>query len=113
MSEPSRRQRKFSEPGAAWFEPFVDRDSKGRLIFQNRMRTGGTFLDRCWPVFRPVRRRQRRTHFGPSARHMLWSRAIVRASNIAAARRWIPENPLFAHVMLVEDAIHGRGPGPN
>ena len=106
----SWRLRTFSKLGAARFEPFVERDDNGQVTFRNRMRTGGTFLDRCWPVFRGVPRRHRRTHTVPSAKHMRLSRAIVRASNIAAARRWLPENPLFVHVMNVEDAMRGRAP---
>jgi hypothetical protein len=36
------------------------------------------------------------------------TRQIERMARIAAARKWIPINPLLAHAMQVEDALRVR-----
>jgi len=98
----------------ATFEPYVTRDSDGRVRFENRWHAQGSFRERCWPVLQPVRRtfrdRERRRFF-PSALGEKASRSITRASRVAAALRWLPCNPLFAHVMRVEDARYSARKG--
>jgi hypothetical protein len=86
------------------FDPYVWRDADGRPRFANRM-TG-----KPWPVFRRVKRRRRKV-FRFSDTGPCWqmvNRSIVKSSNVAAARRWIPMNPLLAHQMQVEDATRAR-----
>ena len=91
----------------AEFDEFVWRDQRGFVQFANRMQTGGRFFDRHWPVFKRSRRGfdngwrvlNKTTVCGQKV-----NRSIMTSSRIAAARRWIPINPLDAHAMRVEDA---------
>jgi hypothetical protein len=94
----------------AGFEPFGRRDHTGRVHFENAMpwtyAGRGRFRQCHWPVFARERRtfdRRLPRYFGsPCGRKM--DRSIIKSSNVSAARRWLPCNPLFAHVMRVEDA---------
>ncbi len=94
----------------AAFGPFTWRDGTGRVRFANAdVLTDGRFRDRVWPVFQraPRKPEQRRPmDAGPCWQKV--NRSIIRSSNVGAARRWIPCNPLFAHVMRVEDAMLAR-----
>jgi hypothetical protein len=95
----------------AEFEEFVWRDHLGRVQFANNMRPHHNsgevlkrFRQRVWPVFARTRR-----SFGPrlplgSPCGQKVTRSIIKSSNVSAARRWLPCNPLFAHAMQVEDA---------
>ena len=80
----------------------------GEVRFANQERTGNRHRDRVYPVLsRSKRHRQRREPlYGVCVEKV--SRSIERASYIAAARRWLPCNPLTAHAMRVEDAISQR-----
>jgi hypothetical protein len=95
-----------SRPGfhleRAEFEPFVECRA-GRVLFANAM------PDPAWPVFRrtPRRFRRRKPH-GLSPRGQKVSRSIEKAGRVVEARRWMPLNPLLAHVMRVEDAWRAR-----
>jgi hypothetical protein len=87
----------------AYFEPFIDVSGSGGPRFANR------FHGPTWPVFRRVMRRHRpntRPATGPCGQKV--RRSIIKASRIAAARRWIPVHPLLVYQMQVEDA---RRPG--
>jgi hypothetical protein len=103
LSADTRASRQDPSTGAAYFDPYVWRNHTGQIRFENRLPNTGRFRDRCWPVFQRVPRKRWRKlpPYGPAIRV---SRAIARASKIAAARRWLPCNPLFVHVMTVEDA---------
>ena len=76
-----------------------------RLSTQGAMFQG---LDLGWRAVLPpgvrvlarVKRRRRRRP--PAGRH---SRAIDKAARLAAARRWIPSNPLWVHANRAEDAV--------
>jgi hypothetical protein len=87
------------------FEQFVWRDQNG-VRFANRMRMDGRFRDRHWPAFQRARRmfRRRRPWMNTSCGEKV-SRSIERSARIAAARRWVPANPLDAYRMRVEDAV--------
>jgi hypothetical protein len=90
----------------AKFEPFVWRDHTGHVRFANAdLRTDGRFRERVWPVLarnpRSVDRR-RPSDAGPCWQKV--NRSIIKSSNVSAVRRWLPCNPLYAHVMRVEDA---------
>jgi hypothetical protein len=96
----------------AEFEEFVWHDQAG-VRFANRMRADGRFLDRHWPVFRRTLRRVERRRPSdvmstPCGQKV--NRSIVKSSQVSAARRWLPCNPLFAHAMQVEDAWRERLP---
>jgi hypothetical protein len=76
------------------------------VCFANRSGGGQRFLDRCYPVCRPWRRKPlslRRirpgTLHGANA-----TDAIARRFSLAAKRRWLPGNPLDTYQMAVEDA---------
>ncbi len=102
----------------AEFEEFVRRDHLGRVQFANDMRPHHNsgevlkrFRQRVWPVFAraprtPERRRSRDMMASPCGQKV--NRSIVKSSDVSAARRWLPCNPLFAHVMRVEDAWRER-----
>lgn len=82
----------------ARFEPYLYRFDDGRISYANAM-TGWRsnpfrFHRKTWPV--------RRFY---SVRAHLASASITRMSKVCAARRWIPENPLFVHLMAVQDAF--------
>jgi hypothetical protein len=83
------------------FDPFVWWDAGGRARFANRLR------GKPWPVFRRVKRRRRKI-FRSDTGHcwQMVNRSIIKSSDVAAARRWIPMNPLLAHQMRVEDAAN-------
>jgi hypothetical protein len=94
----------------AEFEEFVWHDQAG-VRFANRMRADGRFLDRHWPVFRRTRRRVERRRPSdvmatPCGQKV--NRSIVKSSQVSAARRWLPCNPLSAHAMQVEDLWRER-----
>ena len=92
----------------AEFEEFVWHD-QASVRFANRMRGDGTFLDRHWPVFRRTRLRalRRRPCMKTPCGEKV-NRSILRSSQISAARRWLPCNPLLAHAMQVEDRVRWR-----
>jgi hypothetical protein len=102
----------------AEFEEFVRRDHLGRVQFANDMRPHRNsdevlkrFRQRVWPVFAPTRRTvlpatQKEIEGSPCFQKV--NRSIIKSSNVSAARRWLPCNPLFAHVMRVEDAWRER-----
>jgi hypothetical protein len=87
------------------FEPFVWTDHTGRTRFANRMSGGNRFLDRTWPVFRRVPRRTYRRPVVSSPCEQKVNQSILKSSQVTAARRWIPMNPLAVHQMRVEDAL--------
>jgi hypothetical protein len=87
------------------FEPFIWTDRVGRTRFANRMSGAHRFLDRAWPVFRRVPRRLYRRLTASSSCDEKMNKSILKSSHVAAARRWIPMNPLAAHQMRVEDAL--------
>jgi hypothetical protein len=90
----------------AEFEEFVRHDQTG-VRFANRMRTGGRFVDRVWPVFWRTRRRAERRRPSDIMATPCWqkvNRSTIKSSQVCTARRWLPCNPLFAHAMRVEDA---------
>ena len=87
------------------FEPFVWTDHTGRTRFANRMSGGNRFLDRTWPVFRRVPRRTYRRPVVSSPCGQKVNQSILKSSQVTAARRWIPMNPLAVHQMRVEDAL--------
>lgn len=96
----------FYKTEAATFDEFVMRYG-GVVQFGNRLKQGGRFRDRCWPVLAPTKRRRRaklRSHMS----FMRKSRQIKRSADIAAAKRWLCCNPLFVHVMFVEDTRRER-----
>ena len=89
----------------AKFEPYVERDGAGRVTFANRLLTsGGRFR-----MAMPVRRRRHKT-LVRSLYSVVVVRSILQSSRIAAARRWLPCNPLLVHLMRVEDARLVRRP---
>jgi hypothetical protein len=92
----------------AYFGVYLWRDEEGRACFANRLpdRKGRRFS-----VFQP--RRTRRLKRRPLApwHAVKTSAAITRYANLSGARRWLPENPLFAQMMKVEDAITARWKG--
>lgn len=102
----------------AEFEEFVRRDHLGRVQFANDMRPHRNsdevlkrFRQRVWPVFARTRRAVERNRLRdrmatPCAQKV--NRSIIKSSNVSAARHWLPCNPLFAHVMRVEDAWRER-----
>jgi hypothetical protein len=103
-----RRKRQW--PQWDFFEQFVERDGE-RVQFANWLRTGGRFRDRCWPVFARDRRFAKR----PWARSRLGNfrdyrdgKMIDRNAHLLKVRRRLPCNPLYAHVMKVEDALMAR-----
>jgi hypothetical protein len=85
------------------FDPYVWRDRQGIPHFANRM---------PWPLYIGLwhmRRRERnRRQAWRNHRIQQLHCGIDRSSKIAAARRWIPMNPLNAHQMWVEDKLRGR-----
>jgi len=91
----------------AQFEPFVSRDLNCRICFACRpWLREPRFLDRCYPVCRPWRRGRL-----PLARPRPWTLhganapdAVRRKFDLAAKRRWLPENPLERYQMAIEDA---------
>ena len=83
-------------PAMAYFGPYIEYGADGQAFFANRLGTGSS-------PHRPVRRR-RRKQLKRSWRGARLSAAIAKASRVAAARRWIPLNPLLAHLMQTEDA---------
>lgn len=92
----------------ATFEPFTRRDSGGHVTFANRMRCGGRFLDRCWPVCRPFRRNRlaRKRRFWAHHTNPL-SNAIDQSARLADSRRWLCGNPLFTWALNFEQAKRG------
>jgi hypothetical protein len=90
----------------ATFDEFVMRYS-GAVHFGNRLTQSGRFRDRCWPVLAPTKkRRQAKLRF--HMKFMRQSKQIERSADIAAAKRWLCCNPLFVHVMFVEDTRRER-----
>jgi hypothetical protein len=89
------------------FDGFVTRDPvTGRVRFANRMPAGRRFLDRSVPIFSQPRRRARfRQERTRSIGIERTNRSILRSARLAEVRRLIPLNPLYAHVMRVEDAF--------
>jgi hypothetical protein len=101
--EPRRR---YLDPA---FEPFVTRDPDGRAKFANRWTFAAKpFRERVWPVFRRSRLAKRRKRPSIGFRHELFNADITRDARLAAARRWLPDNPLSVHAMRVEDAWRAR-----
>jgi hypothetical protein len=96
--------------GRCDFEEFV-RHRDGRARFANELRSTRPIFCVFHPV-RQVRRKLRksdawhRSH-GPW-HHVRSERGLERMCDLAAARRWMPCNPLFVHLMRVEDARMGR-----
>jgi hypothetical protein len=95
----------MSDPGFrewAAFEEYVVREPDGSADFANRMGRplpgfpGGTIK----------RRRSKRRHLPHRMRRI--ADQIRRASIIAAARKWLPANPLLVHIMAAEDALLAR-----
>ena len=92
------------------FEEFVwHRD--GRARFANELRS----IRRIFCVFHPVRQVRRKLRKSDTwhRSHGRWhharaERGLHRMCDLAAARRWLPCNPLFVHLMRVEDARMGR-----
>lgn len=76
------------------------------MRFANRLRAGGRFADRVWPVSRntPRVKRKRLRPLDTSVIVRKASAAIAKAAALSEARRWIPMNPLQAYAMRVEDA---------
>ena len=94
-------------PAAAWFEPYVDHEAGADRRFANRLtRSNGPMP---WRYLNPrhVKRRCFRPDRPYSPHSARTIAAIVRSSKIAAARRWLPCNPLLAHLMRTEDALQG------
>lgn len=92
------------------FKSLTWRDDAGWTHHVLRTR-GPNFLARCWPVFRPVRRRFRRRSLRKvmgTSRAKKVSRYIVRSARLSAARRWLPASGLEQHQMRVEDVIRAR-----
>lgn len=85
-----------SNDNGAWFEPYVARDTIGRVTFANRLISHG--------YFPRVRRRSLVKRIQWSRSGVVAVRGIELASRVAEARRWIPLNPLLAHLMRAEDA---------
>jgi len=102
----------------AEFEEFIWRDHLGRVQSANDMRSHrnsgeilNRFRQRVWPVFARTRRAVERHRPRDKMATPCWqkvNRSIIKSSNVSAARRWLPCNPLFAHVMRVEDAWRER-----
>lgn len=89
------------------FDAFVTREpATGRVRFANRMPQGQRFLDRCVPIFSQprchARRRPKHVH---SISGKKINRSIQKSARLAEIRRLVPVNPLYAHVMRVEDAF--------
>jgi hypothetical protein len=109
LSDRDRAHRWIDKTAGATFEPFVERCGNA-VRFANRFRAGATFQERCWPVFRPLRRR-RWARLKTSWQNRKISAGITRSARLAAAKRWLCDNPLFVHVMAVEDARRKRKGG--
>ena len=91
----------------AKLDPFIEWDTDGRVRFANRLRAGGRFADRVWPVFRNaprVKRKRLRKSLDTSVVVRKASAAITKAAALSETRRWIPMNPLQAYAMRAEDA---------
>jgi hypothetical protein len=83
----------------AQFEPFVEGGKFANLFRAPRCRVR---------VLAPPRRKRSRIAAPLGAAHARAVNAIERAARVAAARRWLPLNPLLAHAMRAEDAIWSR-----
>lgn len=87
-------------PGQAAFQPFVERGPDSWVTYGNRI------LGHSWPAHMGDWRRRRARRARPMFwRHRRMRAAIVRASNLIAARYWLPLNPLLVHLMRNEDAV--------
>ena len=84
------------------FEPFVEHRN-GIATFANRMHGHGV---RGFPGSMVKRRRWKRLHY--SWRHQRTVDEIDAASDLAAARRWLPDNPLATFAMRAEDTVIAR-----
>jgi len=91
------------DPGIATFDPFTEggRFASGFLAPEYRLRALARPRRRAARIRRPVSAAGERT-----------TRAIKKASRVAAARRWLPCNALLVHAMRAEDAIRRRRPEP-
>jgi hypothetical protein len=85
--------------GWAAFEPYIERVD-GRTLFANRLQPGAALHG----GHRPGKLLQSKRADGRSWRSARVSDAITRASDLAAARKWLPCNALLVHVMACEDA---------
>jgi hypothetical protein len=87
------------------FEPFVERRD-GIVYFANRM------LGRHMPGFpgSTAKRRRWKKRRRTFRQHRM-NIEIDRASDLAAARRWLPGNPLGTYAMRAEDAVIARRRG--
>jgi hypothetical protein len=96
----------FDKTEGATFDEFVTRRG-GVVRFGNRLPRGGRFRDRCWPVLAPAKRQReaKRRYHGSFTRK---SKQIEKSADIAATKRWLCCNPLFVHVMFVEDTRRER-----
>lgn len=90
----------------AEFGEYVVKNPGRPAHFANRMR-GGPLRP---SVLQPMRRKRRKKHPPRGARLAMKIKRMDRAAKIAAARRWIPLNPLLAHAMWVEDMRMLRAP---
>jgi hypothetical protein len=91
------------------FDPFITRGPDGRAKFANRWTFADKpFRERVWPVFRRTRIARWRKRPSIGFRHELFNADIERDARLAAARRWLPDNPLSVHAMRVEDAWRAR-----
>ena len=92
------------------FEEFVWQPD-GRARFANGLRSTRPRFCVFHPV-RPVRSKLRMSDAWQRSHgrwhHARMDRGLTRICDLAAARRWIPCNPLFVHLMRVEDARMGR-----
>jgi hypothetical protein len=85
----------------ATFDPFVWRDTDGRVHFEGQHPTKGRHRDRVWPAlsrYKDQRRRKRE----PWVEHWLQrkSRALHYASRLTILRKWYPVHPLDAYHTL-------------
>ncbi len=91
-----------SYPGAR-FVPFVTRDASGRARFANRLPAGPV------PSWHEPRRHRGRRKLPTHWRHVRVVAGIEREARIAAARRWLPDNPLLVRLMWSEDRRRPAG----
>jgi hypothetical protein len=92
---------------AAFFEPYADGPPGVRRFANRRYSTAGR------PRFNPffVKRRRRCAKLKSSLYAIKTTAGIDRAANIAAARKWIPLDPLTRHLLLMDDAMRERRGG--